>query len=194
MLENLPSLTHSQLSTQTLPPPSPEQIQAARNAAERLLSSFPDYGRASAEYVRALIETLAWCSPSELAELLHPREGLATVCKFLPAAADIHGFLRDKRQREAKYNPHTAYHRLEPEAPPPGWETSAERRRRIVTEKLGYNPAWRVEKSAPRVLSRDGLPASLDLKTPPRPASDELKKYLLDTGYGHLITPHAGAA
>lgn len=140
----------------------------------------------------ALIETLAWCSPLELAELMHPRDGLATVCKFLPTAADIHGFLREKHKREdeieAKYNPHTTWKRLDPIPDPAGYETDAERRRAFVTQTLGYNPAWKYEKPEPRVLSTDDMPKTLDLKSPVTPASDELKQLLIDTGHGHLVS------
>lgn len=144
------------------------------------MRKYPDYGKTSQSYVDGVIETMAWCSPAELAELMHPRTGIAAQCKFLPTAADIHGFLRDRRdaeaKREATYSPHTTWKRLEREADVR--EPDVARRVRYVLEKLGYDPRARVSASRrhkPEPQFADDLPKdSTQLKTPPRPPSQEL--------------------
>jgi len=144
---------------------------------EFLLKGRPDTGREDPGYVSGMVETLAWLTDEERAWLTHPRDGLNTVCKFLPTPADVHEFLRNKRTKAAEFIPaHTPYKRLAEETGPWDKETDYERKARVVRELLGYNPQDR-DKPQKRELvppTAEDL-ANLKLKTPPAPPS----KYLL---------------
>lgn len=153
---------------------------------ETLLKTRPDTGKEAPEYIAGMVQCLAWLSPEEHAWVTHPREGLHTVCKFLPTAADVHEFLRAKRERlEAVRPAPTTYHRFNPDEKGP-WdkETDYERKRRVVRELLGYNPG-----DPSPTAKRDLVPPSADdlgnlkLKTPPAPPSPYLLKVLKEQGY-----------
>ncbi len=152
---------------------------------ESLLKGRPDTGREGPEYLAGMIETLAWLTDEERAWLTHPRDGLHTVCKFLPTAADVHEFLRNKRAKAEEFKPaHTPYKRLAEEPGPWDRETDAERKARVVRECLGYNPQDR-GKPQPRDLvppSAEDI-ANLKLKTPPAPPSPYLINLLKQQGY-----------
>lgn len=152
----------------------------AAETLESLLKTRPDTGREPPEYLAAMVQSLAWLTPEEHAWVTHPREGLHTVCKFLPTAADVHEFIRAKRERiEAARPAPTTYRRLTAEEPGP-WdhETDYDRKRRVVRDCLGYNPDARGP-----ATSRTFTPptaedmANLRLKTPPAKPSP----YLIST-------------
>lgn len=163
----------------------------ATNTLETLLKTRPDFGKETPEYITAMVQSLSWLSPEEHGWLTHPREGLHTVCKFLPTAADVHEFIRDKRARlEAVQPAPTTYRKFEPEAPGP-WdrETDFERKKRVVREFLGYDPANPV--AAPKrdlVAPTDDEARSVfkGLKTPPAPPSKYLVAFLERQGWPHL--------
>jgi hypothetical protein len=139
----------------------------------------PDYGKESPDYAVGFTESLSYLSDEELGWVTDPREGLGTVCKFLPTAADLHEFLRNKRAKMEAFKPaHTTYRRLNEETGPWDKETDYERKARVVRELLGYNPSpGAQQKEAKRELvppTAEDL-ANLKLKTPPAPPS----KYLL---------------
>jgi hypothetical protein len=111
----------------------------ATKIAKRLLASYPDFGKAPPAYGVTITEALAELTPEELGWITDRSSGLATVCKFLPSVGDIHEFLRCRRELRDRFKPaHTAYKMLAPDRSPE--QLSAEQRRQIVLDKLGYNP------------------------------------------------------
>jgi hypothetical protein len=126
----------------------------------------------------SLMECLTWVTPQEMALLMDPRNGIATVCKYLPTPGDIHEFLKARDHKPAP----TSYKKLTEESGPWDQETDFERKKRVVLEALGYNPG---ERNAPK---RDLVPptaADLDgvikgLKTSPAPASEELRRLIAE--------------
>lgn len=161
---------------------------------ETLLKTRPDTGKEAPEYLAAMVQCLAWLTPEEHAWLTHPRDGLHTVCKFLPTAADVHEFLRSKRARVEQFQPApTAWRKIEedPDAP---WnqETDAERKKRVVEELLGYNPDERGRPAAKRIFTPPSTEevANLNLKTPAAPPSASLISLLKQQGWPFI--PQAG--
>jgi hypothetical protein len=162
----------------------------AAEAYEMLLRARPDYGKESTEYAVGLTETLSYLTEEELSWLTNPRDGLATVCKFLPTAADVHEFLRERRAKQEQFKPaHTTYRRLNDESGPWDKETDYERKARVVKELLGYNPSPKAQELEPkRVLvppTEEDL-RNLKLKTPPAPPSRYLIAMLEAEGYPFL--------
>ena len=157
----------------------------ARDTLKTLLKGRPDTSAENPKYLAEMVECLAWLSPEEHLWLAHPREGLQTVCKFLPTPADVHQFLRDRRARAEQFKPApTAYRKIEDDPSAP-WnlETDVERKRRVVREQLGYDPAGSA--GAPRKLEPATAEdvANLRLKTPPAPPSRYLIAKLEEQGY-----------
>lgn len=160
-------------------------------ALQVLLKGRPDTSAENPKYIAEMVECLAWLSREELSWLTHPRTGLHTTLKFLPTPADVHTFIRERREKADQFKPaHTSWRKIEddPNAP---WnrETDAERKARVVKELLGYNPSPSARKIEPK---RELVPptaddlANLDLKTPPSPPSVYLKNLLRAQGYPHL--------
>jgi hypothetical protein len=97
-----------------------------REALKILLKGRPDSAIENPKYLAEMVEVLAWLSADELTQLVHPRTGLQTVCKFLPTPADVHGFFREIRARQADVQAkrdavkpaHTSYRKLLPEDVP----------------------------------------------------------------------------
>lgn len=133
-----------------------------------------------------MVESLAYLSDEEMAWLTHPRDGLHTVCKYLPTPADVHQFLRDRRAKAEQFQPApTSWRKIidDPDAP---WnlEIGVERKRRVVAEKLGYDPD-RAGADARRnaALQSDGDVSVVNLKTPAALPSQDLLNLLRAQGY-----------
>lgn len=132
-----------------------------------------------------MVQSLSWLTPEEHAWLTHPREGLHTVCKFLPTPADVHEFLREKRARLEAIRPApTTYRRLtDNERGPWDDETDYERKKRVVRELLGYDP------DRPDSPKRNLVPPTaeevrnLKLRTQPAPPSRYLVESLAAEGW-----------
>lgn len=170
------SLTDSQRSMPSLRSADAESVTRGRKLAARILSNYPDYGKAPPEYLLTLSETLAGLTTSEIVWLCDANDGLATVCKYLPTTADIHDFLKAKRAKAEQFKPaHTAYRKLNEDHGPWEAETDFERKKRVVQELLGYDP-MKVTKAPLRDLVGKDIPKDASqLKTPAAPPS----KYLL---------------
>jgi hypothetical protein len=115
---------------------------------------------------------------------------LHTVCKFLPTPADVHEFLRARREKATQFQPTpTHYKRLNEEKGPWDQETDFERKARVVRELLGYNPSPAAKQLDPK---RELVPpsaedlANLKLTTPPAAPSVHLIKLLREQGYPNL--------
>ena len=117
-----------------------------RTATKRLLSNYPDYGKAPADYLVALADCLANLTEAELAFVMHPQTGIAARSKFLPSVAEIHELLKDEGAQHEQFKPaHTTYHRFKPE--PEFTPELPERRKQVVIDALGYNPQDRKRKN-----------------------------------------------
>lgn len=164
-------------------------MRMAAETLEALLKARPDTGREEPDYLAAMVKSLSWLTPEEHGWVTHPRDGLQTVCKFLPTPADVHEFLRARHARlEAVKPAPTTYRRLADEPGPWDQETDFERKKRVVKQHLGYNPDDAGKAAERRTFtppSADDL-ATIQLKTPAAPVSDELKAMLRDEGYPYL--------
>ena len=155
-------------------------------AYETLMRGRPDYGKESPDYAVGLTETLSYLTDEELAWITNPRDGLATVCKFLPTAADVHEFIRNKRAKLDEFKPaHTNYRRLNDEKGPWDAETDFERKKRVVMECLGYNPDDRGRPAEKRTFTApdEATVRNLKLKTPPAGPSPYLIALLQEQGW-----------
>jgi hypothetical protein len=186
-VQNPLSVTDSRCSMPSLTKPSAAQMDTARKAAKKILSAYPDYGKAPPEYIVNFAEALSYLSEAEIAAVTDPRNGVASRCQYLPTIADIHALLRERRERAEQFKPApTAYHRLKDETGPWDRETDFERKARVVKELLGYNPGPSARKTESK---RDLVPpaaedlANLKLKTPPAPPSPYLINLLKQQGY-----------
>lgn len=122
--------------------------------------------------------------------MLHPLNGVAARCKFLPTFADISAVLVEHRAQQEKFKPaHTQYKRLEPDAGPWDQETDYERKARVVKELLGYNPspkARQMEAKRTFVPPTEEDLKNLRLKTPPGRPTRELIYQLSAEGWPYL--------
>lgn len=182
-LPNPLAKTPSTFSTGSLMQPSAAQVEAAKTATKRIMSCFPDYGKAPPDYMVALMDCLTWLSPEELAWVTDPRNGLTTVCKFLPTPGDVHEFIRAKREKAEQFRSHptSGYKRLMDEAPDPRPPT-LEERKAVVLRGLGYDPQQR---TSPKRELMEPTAAEVEftianLKTPSEPISDELRQLLAE--------------
>lgn len=159
---------------------------AAKTALSNLMKGRPDTNAENPKYLAEMVESLAHLTDQELAWLTSPRDGLHTVCKFLPTPADVHQFLREKREKLEQFKPAaTSWRKIEdnPEAP---WnrETDAERKRRLVLEVLGYDPDNRGHQQKPALTEpSDADVKNLKLTTPTKPISKELRENLQAQGW-----------
>lgn len=159
-----------------------------------MLKGRPDTNAENPQYLAEMVECLAWLTPEEQGWLTHPRSGLQTACKFLPTPADVHGFIRGKREQlEAVRPASTTYRRLNDEPKGP-WdeETDYQRKKRVVRELLGYDPDLQGARAEKRVLTAptDEDLRNLRLKTPPAPPSRSLIAKLSAEGWP--ILPSGG--
>lgn len=188
--KNLPAMKPSQPSTavsNSLQKPSAEQLAVARTSLKGLLKGRPDTNAENPQYLAEMVEVLSWLSPEEHGWLTHPRNGLQTVCKFLPTPADVHQFIRERRASlEAVRPAPTTYRKLDAvEKGPWDEETDYERKKRVVREKLGYNPdtSTQVKRAMSLPSDREISEIMANLKSPPAPPSEELKQQLRAKGY-----------
>jgi hypothetical protein len=169
-MEQLPNpldKTLSRFSMRLPTQPLPEQVEAAKRATKRIMSAFPDYGKAPPDYMVALMECLTWLSPQEMGWIMDPRNGLVTVCKFLPTPGDVHEFIREKHAKAEQFKSHptSGYTKFEPLPDKPEPVVDAERKKKVVRELLGYNPSDRNERRGPPAFKTkpiDGLRSSAD--------------------------------
>lgn len=184
--------TASQSSMPSLTRQSADRMDAGRKAAKKILSSFPDYGKAPPEYVVNLAESLSYLSEAELEIVLHPVTGVLSRTKFLPTFADIMAVLNERRAVQEQFKPaHTTYRRLNDDHGPWDQETDYERKARVVKELLGYNPSPKAHMTeAKRVFTEPTAEdmANLRLKTPPAPPSRYLIAQLEAEGWPFIPT------
>lgn len=194
-VQNPLSVTGSQCSMPSLTKPSAVQVDSARKAAKKILGGYPDYGKAPPEYVINFAEALSFLTAEELAAVTDPRNGVASRCQYLPTIADIHALLRERKEKAEQFKPaHTNYQHLNDQKGPWDQETDYERKRRVVIESLGYNPADRGRPATKRTLTQptDADVRNLKLKTPAAGPSPQLINLLKGQGWPFIPAEAAG--
>lgn len=66
-----------------------QKLKAGTEAAKTILSRYPDYGKASPEYLASIAELLADIPPENLRVMTDKFIGISAKCKFLPTHADF---------------------------------------------------------------------------------------------------------
>jgi len=85
-----------------------------RRAAKKILSSYPDYGKAPPEYVVNLAEYLSFLTHDEISVVMHPKTGITARTQFLPTNAEIQALLKENEERQRAFKPSpTPYRRFE---------------------------------------------------------------------------------
>ena len=186
-MEKLPEITsqlvttNGQRSISSSPKPDAAKMEEARQSVKRMLSSYPDYGRAPAEYLLTLTEFVAGLTEIEKSIVFDWKNGVTARTKFLPTIADMTEVINEFTAKRKQFEPaHTAYRRFEPEAPLPPEETDLERRKRVVQELLGYNPQAK-DTPVKRVLVPPTAEDLANLKSklpPPGPPTRELREVI----------------
>jgi hypothetical protein len=194
--KSLPAMTLSPQSTAVSTRSSarrlqPERLRAAKEALQSLMKGRPDTNAENPKYLADMVEVLAHLTDEERAWLTHPRDGLHTVCKFLPTPADVHGFLRDRKVRLDAVRPAaTTYRKLGTDDSDAPWnrETDFERKKRVVRETLGYDPDEQGATPAKQVLAPATAAdvANRKLETAPVPPSSFLLAKLEAEGWPSL--------
>lgn len=165
-------------------------MKAAAEAVKAILRSRPDYGKEPPEYTIGLAETLSYLTDDELRWIMHPREGLATVCKYLPTAADVHEFLRNREAKENQFKPAlTSYSYLGPaDAIPDPRPPTLEERKAVVMRALGYDPQRKTMPKRDLVRPTDDEVGKVaaGIKTPAKPISPQLRAKLEAEGWPYI--------
>lgn len=84
-----------------------------RKAAKKILTSYPDYGKAPPEYAVNLAECLSFLTQEEIALVMHPRHGITAKTAYLPTNADIQTLLREHEEKRRQFQSHTHYRRFQ---------------------------------------------------------------------------------
>ena len=85
----------------------------ARKAAKKILTSYPDYGKAPPEYGVNLAEYLSFLTPDEISVVMNPRTGITAKTQFLPTNAEIQALLREHEEKQRQFKTHTHYKRFD---------------------------------------------------------------------------------
>lgn len=109
--------TFTTRSPSSMPSPtrqSAAQVDMGRKAAKKILTSYPDYGKAPPEYAVNLAEYLSFLTEDEIAAVMHPKTGITSKTSFLPTHADIQALLKEREEQQAKFKPtNSGYQRFE---------------------------------------------------------------------------------
>lgn len=113
-LSDIASIRHSTPSMPSQMRPSAAQVDTGRKAAKKILTSYPDYGKAPPEYGVNLAEYLSFLTNDEIAVVMHPKTGITSKTPYLPTNAEIQALLREHEERQAKFKPtNSGYQRFE---------------------------------------------------------------------------------
>jgi hypothetical protein len=150
----------------------------------------PDYGKESADYAVGFTEYLSFLTEEELAWITNPRDGLHTVCKYLPTPADVAEFLKAKRDAaNVSFRlppPQGAHAYFEPEKETSQEAKQARQKHRAehVARTLGYNPSKPRERIRPPLTeATDEDLKALTLKTPAAPITPQLRELMAKQGW-----------
>ena len=110
----IPSTPRSTPSMPWQTKPSAAQMDLGRKAAKKILTSYPDYGKAPPEYGVNLAEYLSYLTEEEVAIVMNPKHGITAKTQFLPTNAEIQALLREHEEKRSQFRPaHTSYSRFE---------------------------------------------------------------------------------
>lgn len=84
---------------------SAARVEMARKAAKKILTSYPDYGKAPPEYAVNLAEYLSFLTEEEIAAVMDPRTGVTSKTDFLPTNKHVQEVVNEYDERKAKYRP-----------------------------------------------------------------------------------------
>lgn len=166
--------------------PSSEKLAKVAIAVDRIFKGRPETRTENPDYLDGLTETLETLTDEELGWVSDPREGIQTVCKFLPNAADLFELIRKRREVRDKFKAFGAPWKLLPVEREPEPDEAERARRKAFVEATRRGTEFEVQ--AP-VVKRDLVPAtatdlaSLKLTTPEAPASPQLIALLQQQGY-----------
>ena len=165
------------------------QTRRARQAtalAEKLLSSYPDYGKASKTYLLSIAEVFNQLPQDVAAAALNITTGVRARCAFLPTVADIVKFAEDYRVKQTQFQSpprYGIYQLLEPSNEPAPTSDECQRCRdhwNQVKEQI-YAEQRRKSGQPDSVIVPDNLSneeaaawVGERLRTPSAPPSDEL--------------------
>lgn len=77
------------------------KMEHAETCVRTIVSSYPDGGRATPEYIAGLVQALAELSPQDIEAVMDIRSGIRRRCKFLPTIAEVMGFVEERKARYA---------------------------------------------------------------------------------------------
>ena len=100
--------TRSQPSMPSLTKQSADRVDMARKAAKKILSSYPDYGKASPDYAVLLAEFLSFLTEEEIGAVMHPRHGVTAKTEFLPTNKQIQEVVNEYHARKKQFAPSTS--------------------------------------------------------------------------------------
>lgn len=66
-----------------------KDLNDCTDMTEKMLRSYPDYGKSPPEYAAGIAGVLSMLSPEIRQEIFDPMRGIRSRCKFLPTIADI---------------------------------------------------------------------------------------------------------
>lgn len=151
---------------------------------DRIFKGRPETRIENPDYLDGLTDTLEALTDEELAWVSDPREGVHTVCKFLPTPADVFDLIRKRREAADKFKAFgKPKNLLQPDHDPVLSKDEIGRRKRIVMNTLGYNPAAPAVQEKRKLVppTIDDL-ASMSIKTPAGPISPQLIALLVAQG------------
>lgn len=154
-------------------------MKLAIAAAEKLLTSYPDYGKSTDTYIAAICEAIAELPDDIVAAVLDLRTGIRARCAFLPTIADIMKFAEEYTARRDQFKPLPRagiYTLLN--APAERDPTPEERERALAhweEVRTEMQPPDNRLKMPPNLSDDEALCwLAKNLKTPPAPPSQEL--------------------
>lgn len=159
--------------------------------AKALVTS-PDFGKTTPVQMAALVQYLDGLDPAMAERLLTLPDGIQTKTKFIPSIADLAALKAELEARDNQFRPApTHYRKFTPQDEPEIEVPPLDRRKQVVAEVLGYDPQdarsrRKAEPPAFATVKIEDLKSSDDLKTPPRPISPEMRKFLEEQGWPHL--------
>lgn len=158
------------------------KLNAAAEVIEKILKRYPDYGKASDEYVAALTQLVANYDYKMHRRLEDIMTGVSARFKFLPTVADIADLAREF---ENKFAPIPTTHRyFAPEPDPPPLSPAARARMQKLVDELHRD--WDEPRKSFAYRPADEIKSSADLKTPDGPISDELRRKLIDEDWPYF--------
>lgn len=110
---NHPSRTDLQRSAPSSTKSRGERLLEAERVARKMLSAYPDYGKAGAEYLLSVTELLAEYPQDIQERIANHRTGVPSLTQFLPTAKDIIVFADQLMARKATADHYSSLRRDE---------------------------------------------------------------------------------